>query len=400
MNPWQMVWRSLRHHALSTVVTAFGIALAGGLLMAVWVVKDQARAVFTQTDGGFDAVLGPRSSPLQLVLNSVFHLENSPGNLTQADYEEAGRQPGVAVAVPLAVGDSFRGFRVVGTTLDLFQKVEYVPGRRLEPHAPGRLFDPARREAVVGSFAAQRLGLRYGDSFHPSHGLQRQGDHDHEETYVVVGILKPSNTPADRVIWIPLAGLQRMSGHAQETMTEVSAVLLKLRAPMAGKALEQIYNKQGTRLTLAWPIGTIMAQLLDRIGWMDRVLAAVAGLVGLVAAASILASIYNSMNERRREIAILRALGARRWMVSGVVVTEAATIAGIGAVAGFAVYALILSSAAATLRAQTGVVLVPWDFHPVMIWAPLAMVGLGALAGIFPAVKAYQTDVAEHLTPH
>ena len=396
----KIVLRSLRQHALSTAVTALSIALAGGLLMAVWVVKSQTRMVFTQTDGGFDAVLGARSSPLQLVLNSVFHVENSPGNVARDDFLEIQKHPSVAAAVPIAVGDNYLGFRLVGTTLDLFQKVEYAAGRRLTVVPPGRLFDGERREAVVGSFAAQRLKLRYGDEFHPSHGLRQEGAREHEETYVVVGVLEPSNTPADRVIWIPLAGLQLMSGHAASASTDVSAVLVKLRSPMAGKTLDQLYNKQGNRLTFAWPIGTIMAQLLDRIGWIDRVLAMIAVLVAVIAAASILASIYNSMNERRREIAILRALGARRRTVFGAVVLEASAIAGLGALAGFAVYGVMLTAVAGALRAETGVVITPWAWHAVMIWAPCAMVLLGALAGVVPAVKAYQTDVAEHLTPH
>ena len=396
----KIVARSLRQHALSTTVTALSIALAGGLLMAVWVVKTQARAVFTQTDGGFDAVLGTRSSPLQLVLNSVFHVESSPGNVPLEDFLEIQRHPSVSVAVPIAVGDNYQGFRLVGTTLDLFEKVEYSPGRRLQALLPGRFFDPLRREAVVGSFAAQRLGLRYGDEFHPSHGLRESEEHDHEETYTVVGILEPSNTPADRIIWIPLAGLQLMSGHAEEASSQVSAVLLKLQTPMAGKTLDKTYNKDGNRLTLAWPIGTIMAQLLDRIGWIEQVLALVAVLVAVIAAASILASIYNSMNERRREIAILRALGARRHTVFGAVVLEATAIAAWGALGGFAVYAVILHGTSTVLRAETGVVLDPWAPHAVMAWAPVAMTLLGSLAGLVPAVKAYQTDVAEHLTPH
>src|SRR6185369_12682521 len=115
---------------------------------------------------------------------------------------------------------------------------------------------------------------------------------------------EPSNTAADRVNWIPMEGVQRMSGHATATETEVSAVLIKLSNPLAGRALELLYNRQGNRLTLAWPIGATMAELLNKFAWFDRVLAFVAALVALVAAGSVLASIYNSMNERRRQIAI------------------------------------------------------------------------------------------------
>src|SRR5277367_567238 len=121
MNIWRIVFKSLRQHALSTCVTAFSIALAGGLLMSVWVVKEQSQATFTGVNEGFDAVLGARGSKLQLVLNSIFHLESSPGNLAWADYEEVARNPNVELAVPIAVGDNYHGYRLVGTTPAYFE---------------------------------------------------------------------------------------------------------------------------------------------------------------------------------------------------------------------------------------------------------------------------------------
>jgi putative ABC transport system permease protein len=160
-----------------------------------------------------------------------------------------------------------------------------------------------------------------------------------------------------------------------------------------------MYNKQGNRLTFAWPIGQVMAELFSKIGWFDRLLELVSYLVALVATASILASIYNSMNERRREIAILRALGARRRTIFGAILLEAASISALGMVIAFVFYALIMVGAANLIRAQTGVVLDPAKFNPVMLWAPAALITLGALAGIVPAVKAYRTDVAEFLVP-
>ncbi len=395
----RIVAKSLRQHALSTVVTAFGIALATGLLMAVWAVKTQANQTFTGVSGGFDAVLGARSAKLQLVLNAVFHLEESPGNLAWRDFEEIQRHPAVALALPIAVGDNYRGYRLVGTTTNLFTEVEPQP-KRTFTFARGRAFHAGYAEAVLGSFAAQRLGLKVGDTFHPYHGLIFDEKQQHAETYVVTGILAPSNTPADRVIWIPLEGLQNMKGHAAQTASEISAVLLKLRSPIAGKQLDTLYNKQGNRLTFAWPIAQAIAQLFDKIAWFDRVLALVAWLVALVASTSILASLYNSMNERRREIAILRALGAHRSTIFGAVVLESAAIAALGALAGFLVYGAIATAAASIIRAQVGVVLDPWAWNPVLIWAPVGIIASGAAAGIVPAVKAYRTDVAENLVPH
>jgi putative ABC transport system permease protein len=397
----RIVLKSLRQHALSTTVTALSIALAGGLLMSVWAVKEQSQATFTGVNEGFDAVLGARGSKLQLVLNAIFHLESSPGNLPFADFEDIRKNPNVELAVPIAVGDNYRGYRLVGTTLDFFDRTEYAPHKRFAASPGGRFFDPTLREAVVGSFAARKLGLKVGDTFHPFHGLIFDEKNQHSETYVVVGVLEPSNTPADRVIWIPLAGIQMMTGHDPKAATDVSAVLVKLKSgsAIAGFQMDMMYNKQGNRLTFAWPIGRVMAELFDKIGWFDRVLALVAYLVAIVATASILAGIYNSMNERRREIAILRALGARRATIFTSILLEAASISALGMAIGFFIYGAIVSTVAGVMRAQTGVVLDPLRFNPVMLWAPAALIALGALAGVVPALKAYRTDVAENLAP-
>jgi putative ABC transport system permease protein len=394
-----IVRKSLRQHALSTAITAASIGLAGALLMSIWVIKSQSHQTFTRVTGGFDAVLGARSSKLQLVLNAVFHLEASPANIEWQDYAVLTNHPGVALAVPIAMGDNYRGFRVVGTLPEMFTRTEYAPGHTFHVQAPGRLFDPTLREAVVGSFAAARFNLQRGTRFHPYHELNFAEENEHTEEYVVVGVLEPSNTPADRVIWIPLEGVQKMSGHSTEAATQISAVLVKLKTPMAGQMLDTQYNRKDTRLTFAWPLGTVMSDLLNKISWFDRVLALVAWLVALVAAGSILASIYNSMNERRRQIALLRALGAHRAFVSTSIVFEAAAIACLGMVVAYLLYGVITGAAASVIRAQTGVVIQPWAFHPVMVWAPVGLIALAALVGCVPATKAYRVDVAEHLAP-
>lgn len=392
-----IVYKSLRQHLLSTVVTALSIALAGGLLMSVWVVKEQSDAAFSQQDAGFDAVLGARGAKLQLVLNAIFHLEASPGNLKWDDYLDIKKHRAIATALPIAVGDNYLGYRLVGTLTNLFD-VEYAEGKQYTV-GQGRKFEQGYAEAVIGSFVAERLRMKVGDTFHPYHGLIFDEKQQHAETYVVTGILKPSNTPADRVIWIPLEGIQNMKGHDPKSANDVSAVLVKLRTPIAGQMLDMMYNKQGNRLTFAWPIAQVVASLFDKISWFDKILALVAWLVALVATASVLASIYNSMNERRRDIAIMRALGARGSTVFSAIVLESAAIAALGMLGSFAVYAGIMNGATSVIRAQTGVVLLPWQFADVMIWVPAAMIGMAALAGVIPAIKAYRTNVAENLLP-
>ncbi len=394
-----IIYRSLRQHALSTLITAGGIALASGLLMCVWMVKTQSQSAFTQTTTGFDAVLGARGSKLQIVLNAIFHLEASPGNVAAADFEMVRRHPMVKTAIPIAVGDNLRGYRLVGTVPELFTNVEYAPGKKFAVREGGKIFSANAKEAVAGSFAAERLKLKVGDTFRPFHGLAFDAKAEHADDFVVTGILEPTNTPVDRVVWIPLRGLQTMSGHDAKAATDVSAVLLQLRSPMAGLQMDMMYNKQGNRLTFAYPVGAIIAELFGKIGWFDQVLTLVAYMVALVAAGSVLASIYNSMNARRRDLAILRALGARRRMIFGAVLAEAACIGALGAAVGFAIYFGLFIGVAKVIRAQTGVVLDIGAMHPVLWISPLAMIGLCALGGVVPALKAYRTPVAETLAP-
>ena len=344
-------------------------------------------------------MFGARGSKLQLVLNSIFHLEASPGNLSWEQYERIAADRRVATAVPIAVGDNYHGYRLVGVTTNLFE-VEYREGKKYATCATGTCSGPKKKQAVVGSFAADRLQAESGRArFILITALIFEKNKQHAETYVVSGVMEPSNTPADRVIWIPIAGLQNMAGHNAETASDVSAVLVKLRGKSSGMMMNQEFNLQGDVMTFAWPIADTMSKLFNKIAPVEMVLRAVALLVALVAAGSILASIYNSMNERRREIAIMRALGARRSTIFAIVVLEASGIAALGALAGFGVYFVIMSAAAWFIRQETGIVLNPLEFQPVMVWAPLAMLGLGALAGLVPAAKAYRTDVAENLIP-
>ena len=302
------------------------------------------------------------------------------------------------VAIPIAVGDNLKGYRIVGTIPGLFSDVEYARGgdTRSRPAAGCSRRRRRRLSWAVLPREAQPEGRR---TFHPFHGLAYDPSAQHAETYTVVGILDPTNTPLDKVILIPIKGVQTMSGHDPRAATDISAVLIKLRSPTAGFMLDIMINKQGNRLTFAYPIGAILADLFSKISWFDRVLALVAYIVALVAAASVLASIYNSMNARKRDIAILRSLGARRRLVFGAVVAESACIGALGAAAGFGVYIVLFAAVARIIRAQTGVVLSLAELHPVLALAPVGLIVLCALGGVVPAAKAYRLPVAENLAP-
>jgi len=399
MNSVSIAVRGIRERRVSSAITIAAVALACSLLMLVWAFKKEAEQSFAGASGGFDGVLGPRGSKLQIVLNALYHLDESPGLMRWSDYEQAKKFPAVEAAYPIAVGDNYRGYRLVGTTPDYLANHSYREGKSFELEGEGALFEEKTLTAVVGSFAAQRLGMDVGDTFHPYHGLVYSEAAKHEEIYTVVGVLKPTGTPADKVIWIPISGIQTMSGHNPAAATDVSAVLIKLKkgANMAGFQLDMLYNKRGDRLTLAWPASRTIIQFFEKISWFDQILQAVAILVAIIAGGSILAILYNAMNERKRDIAVMRALGARKRTVFAISLLEAVGMTAGGVIVGFVFYFGLGSVIAGVVQRETGVALSPFADNAAMLWAPLGMLGIGLLSGILPAIKAYRTDVSRNL---
>lgn len=408
----KIIGKSLKHYRFSTSITVLSLGLAVGLFFSVFAIRDQADRAFTGSGSGFDAVMGARGSQVQLVLNAIFHLQTSPGNIPWSLYEAVADEDGVQLAIPYALGDNYYNYRVIGTIEELFKEDQEIgyPGLKL---ATGKLFHSDRMEAVVGSFAASQLGLKPGDTFKPYHGLSFDPNTQHEEEYLITGILSPTNSPLDRIILIPIEGVFRMGGHVlrgageefdasksvdiPDKHKEVSAVLLKLSSPTTGFRLHQMINRQGKVATLAWPVGKVMGELFEKMGWMHKVLTLIAYLVLLVASASILASIYNTVEQRRRDIAILRALGARRMTIFWSLLGECAFIAIAGAAVGFLVYGFILQITALILKSQTGVVLYLFQWNPIFLWGTIITIGMGIIAGILPAQEAYDTDVVSQL---
>ena len=391
-----LCFRGVKQFGFSSFVASLTIAMAGGLFLGTWKIKESAQESFNLSSGGFDAVLGARGSKLQLILNALFHLEASPGNLSWDQYEMIKNTPGVKEAYPLAVGDNLLGYRLVGTLSSMFEVHEWKEGEKYKVQGKGRIFTDNAREALVGNFVANKLKLQIGDTFQPYHGLTFREDSKHDEIYVVVGILEPTGTPADKVIWIPIKGIQHMEGHSKEYASSVSAVLVKLKGA-AGFALEMKYNKQGNQATLAWPIAATLAEFFDRLAWFEKILEWIAYLVGLVAGLIILAVLRNSMNERRREFAILRCLGAGRSFVTNVVLGQSIIISLIGATGSFFIYFVMNGVASHFIREQTGVLLQPFMIDFTFIYVFLSILALGIISALPTAFLAYRVDISKNL---
>ncbi len=392
MSLWTIVWKGLSERRLSAALTAASVALGVAVTIAVLALREQGREGFGQDDYGVDLVVGPKAGALQLVLNTVYHLDTSPGNLPWTQVEALASHKAVTRAVPLAVGDSYQGARIVGTQPAFFE-LEVRPGRRFE--IEGRVFaEKGPFEAVVGATAARKSGLKIGDRFKAAHGVEAGGE-EHDEQWTVTGILKPSGTPNDRAIFISLESFFDIAGH--EKRAEVSAVLVKTRG--AGAALQLRHDLNRLPGLMAVVPAQVMAEFFEKFDWVPRLFLAVAGLVILVASVSVFVAIMNSMSERRRLIAILRALGARRSTVFSIILLEAGALCGLGALAGLVLGHALAAGAGFWMAAQSGAEVPVFVLRPEEFLVMGGVVWLGLLAGLLPALQAYRVEIGDGLAP-
>ena len=389
--------KGFRQHMFGSLVAAFSIALAGGLLLGTLKIQKQTKASFNNASGGFDAVLGARGSKLQLVLNALFHLDSSPGNLSWEQYELIKKTPGVKEAYPIAVGDNYLGYRLVGTDPQLFYRHEWKKGEKYKLQS-GRVFSEMAKEALVGSFVAERLKLKIGDRFQPYHGLNFKEDTQHQDVYVVVGMLEATGTPSDKVIWVPIKGIQLMEGHDAEMAQSVSAVLLSLRGA-TGFNLEIKYNRQGNQATFAWPVAATLASFFEKMNWFRRVLEVISYVIAVVGILMVSSTMRSSINERKRDFAILRSLGSSRMVVTGVILGHTLIISLLGAVSSIGIMQGIWWVTESLIVEETGVLLGSMGLGLQDFGVLAGVVVTGILGGLWSAVHVYRSDLARNLQP-
>ncbi len=451
MNLLSLILRSLSSRKTSTLLTALGAALGVALVSAVVVLGHEVESSYRNSGSGFPMIVGPKGSPMQLVLNTVYHLDKSPGLMPYRAYEELRDARWVRLAVPYAVGDSFRGFRVVGTTDSIFterftplpkQPLVIAQGRAFKHDSKflNHLIDDLRgkavaasrpssessghhhhdhsheiiAEAVVGATVARELGLKIGDKIEPTHGVEGGKDHKHEHLWTLTGILAPTSTAIDRLVFISLESFFGIEDHQQGALLPDSgdvglsaAIVYPAAATQRAIMLPRLNKRSDIQ---AVSPSEVIRGLLDIVGNVDKVLLLEAVLAVIVAVLGTAVAIYNLMNERLREIAILRAVGARRFQVLLLVVGESVFVASLGAIAGLAAGRGLIAAVSDRVAATAGFVPDPLAYVPVSLGDSVpavpfevitlvAVVVVSAIAGLLPAAKAYSADVARHLAP-
>ncbi len=418
MKLWRIVLKSLRQHSLSTGFAVVNIALGVSLLIAVISLREQAHENLTQVNVGVDAILGPKGSPLTVVLNGLYHMDEMPGKIKWTYYQKVLANPIVQEGIPFCTGHSYAGFRVDAIDRRFLTDFEYLPGEpgqpgkkfsfRTEDDGQGRPFD-AGNEAVAGWAVAKELGIKLGQTFNPVCGVSAGPVHKNNIQFV--GIMAPTGTPHDRAIYIPLTTFYTLDGHAgstarmavDEQYREISGAFLKIKR-IRGNALhpgiqDLKYNiNQSIEAQLVVP-DEVLPKLFEIIGWVDGAFLAIAVLVTVLGTMCLLVALVSALRERRRDIALLRSIGATKQTVFGLVLCESLVISLLGGLLGLVIGHGIVWLGSRYIKAETGL-LFSWQ-HVSLADAALlpALLVVGILAGLFPAVQAYRIGVLKNLRP-
>jgi len=412
-----------RRGTLSLV--ALSIALATALLLTLEGLRHGVREGFSQAVSGTDLVVGARTGPVQLMLYAVFRVGGATNNVSMEGVRAVAAHRAVAWVVPLSLGDSHRGFPVMGTTAEYFTR--FLWGDR-QPLAlrEGRAFSGTVQgvfEAVLGAEVARALGYRLGDRIALTHGTgaAAQGpmaiEHA-DQAFTVTGILQPTGTPVDRTVhvslqaisalhldWVagvPLPGARSATADLRSADLEprqVTAALVGLKSRAAVFAVQRFAADYREEPLMAVLPGVALDELWTVVGAGERALMAVSALVALVSLAGLVAVVLAGLNERRRELAVLRAVGAGPRHVIGLLALEGALVTAAGALAGAVVSLGAAWAAGPLLQQRLGIALQP-ALPTLAQWTLLgAVLVAGMLASLLPAWRAYRLSLADGLSP-
>ena len=445
---WKIAYRSIQFRSVSSILTAFSMSLGAALVVTVIVIHGVLNDSFNKSAQGYDLIVSAKGSPLDVVLSSVFYLRPPVGEVPESYlkmFQRGQYSHIIEEAIPLSIGHHFKGVPLIGTTPEFFTKLKYMGNQPYRFVQGENIQYGADFTAVIGFRASKRTGLRVGDEFQPD--AAQDADCEHHEPFKIIGILAPTGTPNDGAIFVNIEGFYDMHGHVQagggqqtadssrepatvppeESPRRYSAILLMTKQdavkppgtavdpnspdfnPSAmlderayvnidAMKLPNVLDKT-TDVQAVSPVREISTLLTNVIGNIQMVLLLLAVLVILVAGIGMMVSIYNSMNERKQEIALMRALGARRLTVMAIILLESILLSLGGGVLGLVFGHLLVGGVGPLISEQTGIVIRAWDFQLAEVILLPGLILLASIVGFLPAAVAYKQDVASSLAP-
>ena len=408
--------KSAWNRRLSLSLTVLSIAISIMLLLGVDQVRKEAKRNFINTISKTDLIVGARSGPVNLLLYSVFRIGNATNNVSWESFEKLSSLKQVKWAIPLSLGDSHRGYRVLGTNTDYFKYYRFGGDRQLE-FAEGGIFSHVY-QVVLGADVAASLGYRLEDNIVVSHGLSSASFANHaDKPFRVIGILKKTGTPLDRTLHVPLEGISAIhsdwkSGtrsplhlNAQQALKmdlipkEITAFMLGLKNRIATFRVQRQINEFDEEPLLAIVPGATLSELWRLLSHFEVILLAISTLVLVAGLIGMLTTIISSLNERRREMAILRAIGAHPYHIILLFMMETLIIVSLGIVLGIFLLYLLMFSVNPLLTEWTGLTL-QIQAPDMQQWLLLAVImSAGVLVSLVPGLIAYRHSLQDGLMP-
>lgn len=411
MNIFRLSLRNMTSRPLSTTLSLVLLTLGVGMISLLLQVSRHLQQQMENNVRGIDMVVGAKGSPLQLILSAVYHIDAPTGNISLSEAERLQKNRLVASGIPLSYGDSHRGYRIVGTS-------HQYPELYEAQVTSGRLWQEPF-EVTVGATVASNLNLTLNDSFKGAHGLTERGETHEEHAYRVVGIFGYSNSVLDQLILTATESVWEAHHHQEEEkeMTrspkaegrgapndhteehdeeqEITAMLVKFRGPMGMVRLPRMVN-ENTNMQAAVPAYEI-SRLFSLMGVGVDTLSTIALVIMAVSGLSVFISLYNALKDRQYEMALMRAYGATRWQLVGLVVQEGLLLALVGFLLGILFSRIALWLVSGLMEASYHYAFSGWTWVAEEGWLLATALAIGLLASLLPAIRVFYINISKTL---
>lgn len=390
---FKIALRDLLRKPVQHLLTVLMAGTAIGLSLAVMLSSASLEEGMTDAAMPFDMIVGDVESPTQLILNTIFLQDTAVGNISHDVWDSLAADERVQRVIPFAFGDTYEGYRLVGTTEDVFALRPSQEDPSIFQLAEGTFWDGSDSQAaVIGATAAKKLGLSVGDTFHTTHGLTHDGNEEaHSSAFTVTGILKSMNMPYDTGIFVPIEAMWDMHGNEAEDVTALMVT------PYDYSGLYQLYTEinNGKDAQAVFP-GVVMGEIFESLGQSEDIMQIITWIAMAVGLIGMAVSLSWSALSRTRENAIMRAVGAGRGAVLGVVLLEGGMLSLASAVTG-TVIGHLTGFAIARYMQHTSAFYSPVNYLPGEWIVLAAAVAVGLALSLIPSLKAYRTDVLKDL---